>query len=50
VDVPLADAVTAATLGKVDMDVILMIAVRAWTEYGRETRANGYFCFNAEVL
>jgi hypothetical protein len=49
-DVPLADAITAAALGKVDMNVILMIAVGAWTEDSREARADRRSHRNAKVL
>ena len=31
-NVPLADAITAVALCKVNMDVVLMVAVRAWTD------------------
>jgi hypothetical protein len=39
-NVPLADTITAAALGKIDVDMVLMVAVRAWTEYSREARAD----------
>jgi hypothetical protein len=49
-NVPLADAITAATLGEVDVDVVLMVAVRARTEYGREARTDRRSHRNAKVL
>ncbi len=39
-NVPLADTITAAALGKIDVDMVLVIAVCAWTEDGREARAD----------
>jgi hypothetical protein len=39
-NVPLADTITAAALGKIDVDMVLMIPVCAWTEDGREARTD----------
>ena len=39
-NVPLADTITAAPLGKIDVDMVLVVAVRAWTEDSREARAD----------
>jgi hypothetical protein len=49
-NVPLADAITALALSKVDMDVVLMVAVRAWTEHGRKARADRHSHRDAKVL
>jgi hypothetical protein len=50
VKVPLADAIAAATLGEIHVDVVLMIPVRAGTEYRRKARADGRFHREAEIL
>jgi hypothetical protein len=46
----LADPITASAHGEVDMDVVLVVAVCIWTEYGRETLANRRSYRNAEVF
>src|SRR5207342_3852732 len=49
VKVPLADAIAAAALHEVHMDVVLMISIRAGTEHRREARAGGGFHCEAEI-
>jgi hypothetical protein len=47
---PIGISGTASALGEIDMDVVLMVAVRTWGKYGRETLTNRRTYLNADVF